>query len=854
MPDNIQIPPALTPNVGPQPTQYVNPQEVSQALNEPVAPQSNPGAPNISEDPRAPESTQQLLDIRSGKIQPVPTSQVASLVTSGHYELPTDGQQYVVHKETGDLLQIPNTGYKNAISSGEFLPANDHDIRQEMYKQKYGDSGLEALATGAARGATLGLSDVALRGAGVSAGRLAGVEVANPGLSITGEVVGTVAGALAPVGPLAGAAKVGGMAENVAIRTAERAIEKAGINNPIAKSIVGKIVPGMVGGAVEGSVYGVGQLISEDMLGKADFNAENLAASVGAGALLGAGFGAGFSALKEAAPAVVNMAKDKLEKAGFSDVKKNAQELLGVSDSKWAKYTKHDKNLADDVVKVLKDENKVGLSITDDAETISKKIENFKQSSGEKIGAELENIKAGAEKAPEILPDAKELYKKLETKAYNAAKEMELAEGVAAPEKAADYAAAKKYEEQYTALRKATKEGQKIDIDQLQKMRQSLDEASKWDFQKNVDPVKIAIAKTMRQTMREEIDLLANRAGAVLGTDIEASLKAANRDYYVASKIADHAAAKAAKGSPGLGLKDILTGMIFEHVGGGAVASSVVAVKKAIQSDFRRKMVVLGHVEKANVAINKLIDSSAGKFFTAGVNAAGQSVKVREIKNLTEFELAKNAEGKKAKTQQEAFNNISSNIRSLAASPQRTLELTNKHTAGIHDVAPNTSGALDMIGANAINFLNSKLPTRNSEPGIMSRQYQPSGLEMSKFERYVNAVQNPKQVIEHFSEGKMSREEAETIKSVYPDIFSRLQDKAMSYIGANPNLPYQKKLQLGILLDTNTDPSLNPQNILKLQNNFQTQPEQPSQGGSSSQKGLQSIEKSNRLSLSNEED
>ena len=142
---------------------------------------------------------------------------------------------------------------------------------------------------------------------------------------------------------------------------------------------------------------------------------------------------------------------------------------------------------------------------------------------------------------------------------------------------------------------------------------------------------------------------------------------------------------------------------------------------------------------------------------------------------------------------------------------------------------------------------------------MLARPYLPSGLELSKFERYVAAVQNPKQVLENFSEGRMSREEGEAIKNVYPNLWSSMQEKAINYVGANPSLPYGKKLQLGILLGVQTDPSLAPQNIIGLQSNFASQQPQPAQTGTEgavkpSQKGLQNLNFSGRIKGEEQED
>jgi len=83
------------------------------------------------------------------------------------------------------------------------------------------------------------------------------------------------------------------------------------------------------------------------------------------------------------------------------------------------------------------------------------------------------------------------------------------------------------------------------------------------------------------------------------------------------------------------------------------------------------------------------------------------------------------------------------NVDRYAANPDVLVEKLNRRTAQIYDEAPETAAALDMVGQRAVMFLSSKLPRKESMPGMLKRPYQPSNLEMAKFKRYVGVVEDP---------------------------------------------------------------------------------------------------------------
>jgi hypothetical protein len=792
--------------------------------------------PQIDEAPDAPESMQHLFDSSEGKIIQVPSSTVPGLLADPKYVLPTNGSQYVLDKK-GQLQQVPNSSYKEALSSGEFVPATDADVRKEMFQQKYGDSEMAAAGVGTLRGITMGLSDPFLSKI-VGKGTLAGLEEANPSASMAGEVAGTIGGLLLPVGPLAKTAQMGAKATEIAASAGIRALEKAGVKSSVAASIVSKVGAAAVGSAVEGAAFGAGHLVSESSLGKADFNAENLAAEAGAGALFGAAVGGIFGSIGAAAPAVSAKAGKLFDDLQFFNKAKNTEDFLAVTPSKASKLRARDEEIFNKAADAFADESKIGIKALDSDATILQKTTAFKERAGQQIGNALEAVKAAGD---DILPVAKDFYSSLKKTSKAIREEAEMLPGIAAPEKKALHEAISNYEMTYKQLADKSAAGAKLSIDELQKMHRSLADSAKFDMVKNTDPAKIAIAKQLWPAVRQEIDAVASRAGKEVG----AGLKSANADYYLASKLEPLMESKVSK-SVGISLKDVAGGLIGESVHHG-LGALFVSAKKAMTSDFKRKAVILGTVEKANMSIDKAISNSTTKFFSDSIKKVYEPA---AVKSLVDFSLSRNEEGKKPKDRFEAFKNLQTNLTDLASSPEKVMGRVQPHADNLAVAAPETAGALSMVGQNAIQFLASKMPKRQSYPGVVPRPWHPSSMEMHKFERYIGAIENPKAVINNFANGRMSREESEALQAVYPNLFTRLQENVIANIKhSGQHMNYQKKMQMGVLLNLVTDPSLAPENILSLQANFTKPPEQGSGMVTPSVKGMQNLHLDEKMKL-----
>ncbi len=150
----------------------------------------------------------------------------------------------------------------------------------EVKDEHYGGVGgkIAAGLAGAARGVTLGGSDVVLDVAGLG-DDLQALKDVNPYTSIGGEIVGSLAATFTGVGPAGLVARTGAK------------IVGAGAGRGIAA----RTGAALAGGAFEGAAQGGGQYVSQVALDDKPLSAEGFLAATGSGALFGAGAGGALS-------------------------------------------------------------------------------------------------------------------------------------------------------------------------------------------------------------------------------------------------------------------------------------------------------------------------------------------------------------------------------------------------------------------------------------------------------------------------------------------------------------------------------------------------------------------------------
>lgn len=180
---------------------------------------------------------------------------------------------------------VPSNQVEDAISQGFRIETAD-EKQERLDVEKFGGRPIAAGAAGLARGATLGLSDVAARALGAEE-LFAGLRRRNIIAGGAGEVVGSIGTGLVGEAALAArGAKAAGvpLAEYLAARTGQSTLSAA-------KGLATR-------GAAEGAIFGAGSGVSDVALSSGNIDpaeaAEHIVSSAGYGAVIGGVTGGAF--------------------------------------------------------------------------------------------------------------------------------------------------------------------------------------------------------------------------------------------------------------------------------------------------------------------------------------------------------------------------------------------------------------------------------------------------------------------------------------------------------------------------------------------------------------------------------
>jgi hypothetical protein len=255
-----------------------------------------------------------MFDTQAQQWREIPDAQVQAAYESGKFVF-AKGEKIHIEAPDGRFGTIDESELNKALRAGATY--DTAAARQERADQaEYEGKNAEALLLAIGRGLTFGGSDVVLDKLGVyDEEELQKIEDHNAVLSGVGEVGGVLLPAFFTGGlsTLAGAG-LKGAAKQVIARTpagfahrSAAAVEKGaakllGVEGAAGGSKMLRAAPGMgLAGGVEGALFGAGETFSEELLGRTDKTAEQIAGDIGFAALLGGGLTTAFAAT----PAVI---------------------------------------------------------------------------------------------------------------------------------------------------------------------------------------------------------------------------------------------------------------------------------------------------------------------------------------------------------------------------------------------------------------------------------------------------------------------------------------------------------------------------------------------------------------------
>lgn len=696
------------------------------------------------------------------------------------------------------------------------------DIDALVSEAKYGDRPIASTAAGLARGASIGLSDPLLINSGlVDQETLQGLQKENPVASIGAEVVGTIAPAFIPGGQAAPAGALFKLSGGLT-KAAAKAVQQSG-RGKFAKAVIEKMGPEVLGSAVEGAALGTGKLISEDALGNAEFNGQNLAAHMGFGAALGGAAGATIGLAKVALPGVKGALGAVTSKAGrkirsYTSADDSFKDLLQISQAAAVKESKKNPNFINDGIKHLKDD--LDLATFKTADDLATRNELVLQRSGQAIEDTLVKMDEASLKVGYV-PDRASLFNNMKQKLTPYLDETVAGETIAKAD-------LKKLAEYEDLLDLYSKRKDPLTFKELTALKRKLDDKARFDLTKS--SFEMDIASDLRTAVRDEVNVLGAQlddrlksAGITDYSNLVEDLKKANKSYFIGKSLDPYLKKKAGKeGSASLfTLRDILfaaAGSSIDPVIGAATVAG-----KALNSDFRRKLVILADIERANQQTAKLMKTTA-KDFTSKVSNIKRPAK-NSIKVLNSSQLSVDETGAAPKTRRAAYNNLRKRVNERIVDLDAQTRQIALNTGAVARVAPNTAIALGDTMARALTFLHTKMPqdSEGYEDQFFKRDYQPSDYELAQFERYLQVIEAPLTVTEELLAGTMTQEHVEALQEVYPALYQDLVQNLTEELVKQPKLSYSKKVQIALLFGIPADESMRGSSIVELQTIFADQ-------------------------------
>jgi hypothetical protein len=796
----------------------------------------------------------EMINVETGERTIVSPEQAPEMFLSGKFAF-RKGERLSVINTKNQLVSIPTESADQALRSG-YRFESTQESKERHLQQKYGEGFLPALTAvvgGAARGASMYGSDIAvaklLGPKGAEAIRE--VKKRHPYLSLTSEIGGI--GLSVAAGPgLLGRVVGGATAPVRGVGAAGRAVESAvtrgiakGVGEQASKSLVSKVLAGSAGFATEGMAYSAAHAISEDVLEGKEITADKLVSAVKWGALVGGGAGA---ALKLGGPAA-NIIGGKAAASiagrlsegnlkgwleGFAE-RRALKALIGGYYGPYKKLTA--KQRVNAAGKYLL-ENKIVTGKEGRIEQIFEKLTDRKDNLGrqlDEILATLDEavlVKAGpgltAAGRPrvaraeglinpvmvaqrirnEILPDI------LKVSAEDPATYNFLTKYIDDLEKQG--AIAMKFSDaraRRAALQDKVEWGR--EIPESKKVYAKLQSLWNKVIDEKAEPILDAAigkarAKTYRQ-VRHEFSLVEDLFGyAKDRIDREAARRIISpSDYGVGAVGAIMSAA------PG----GVPTG-----IGGLAAAVGHKIIRErgnAIAADVAYRASRLGFIQKATNEVTRAVR----KKVRSSLRPLREVIAVPASLGIMErIKLDPATRKSKADTRVDVFRKRSKELSAIISDPENTATQLQKSWPDVEEVAPNLMTALTTKAIAGATFLWDKMPKdpRGEEYLLphMSK-WEPSEAAMSKWERYIAAVDDPMSVLDDMKNGVLTREAVEAIKAVNPELYSEMVTQVIEQLPKlQEDLPYERLSQLSILLDMPLHPTQTGQFVATMQANY----------------------------------
>ena len=711
--------------------------------------------------------------------------------------------------------------------------ATEHE--EARLEERY--SGVEGhiapFAAGAARGLTLGGSDVLLSEVGGDKvrRRLADYQHYSPVASAAGEI-GAIAGA-ALLGNEAGWASLPNAIGRLGGRVG------ASVARGLGGGLIAKGAGALATGAVEGAIYSEGKAASDAAIHNEALTAEKMAAAAGHGALFGAGANALFAGAGSALGRAVEGAQglraprlgaaveaeagsfrgrvgDALEKT--ADVKTikalggSAGDLRALENNVAGGFRKVAQDIRSDVEAATG--KSIGLHSRESLhEYATARVEEL----GERLGGMLRKLdSANTGIAPDVAAFTRKVNEQIV--APNVVVDA-LGQRVIKPGQGEVVRAAESWLDEVAG---AYGSGKAPTFTEWQQARRALDKQINF-ARRNATPEEAAL-KQIRGIMEGELEASGELAAKNVGGSFAEEYKAAKSLYQSvrqAEELTERGVSRQlVNNSFGLGATiGAATGMATGGpVGGLAMGLAGKLVKDRgdmLAADLlSRAANIVGVQRLAARASATVSEGVASLLGTKALTTGAATSSSRSVSAPLGVTLSGNLH--------KDFDNVSAEAVKLSTNPVQLTDRIAKSLGPEAAKAPGLAAAITHTLLGDVAYLSAKLPPPRTDALTLQPQLQPatraSDAEKSEYLRAARALDNPAVMLKDAKDGSLTPTTVEAIKERRPELYEAMrQEIFQSLVTSKSELPYGHRIQLGILLDLPTDQTLAPDFVSAIQ-------------------------------------
>jgi hypothetical protein len=281
----------------------------------------------------------------------------------------------------------------------------------------------------------------------------------------------------------------------------------------------------------------------------------------------------------------------------------------------------------------------------------------------------------------------------------------------------------------------------------------------------------------------------------------------------------------------GLRFRDIGIGAIGGGVLGGPAGVGIAMANKLAQTDRglllraeigeQLKAKQLSAIRAMAGKVQTQIATSARAALTTGTQV-GRITAVRQMETALAEPIDRDSPHQpNGKTRQALFQARAKEVSSLVSSPERLTATIAREHENWRDAQPGVADALSAARTKALSFIWEKMPKNPSAGKTLNPDiegWQPSDHDIAKWEIYLETVRNPMSAIEDLEAGKISPEQVETLKAIYPKIYDHVVDELVDGLSTlQLVLPYERRLQLSVLFDVPVEESVDAPFLAELQ-------------------------------------